>query len=602
MKKAMKTRNIILRNSAIWLTVCVLLPVIAACDRTELSGNGKKTEVRFSVGAADSWGAETLTRSATDEPRIIETVSIPVENNWILEASLIEDVTPPTRALESLADGAIVRIVAYNQVTGEITENEYTYQLASGTLIGGSMMLEENVYYRFTAYSYNSPAPIILPYTADTEAEVSFSPYIDDVSTNDLILGSTTALINSVNNAISIPSLGHRFSRVKYSIGPITGDPATINVSSASLTSNYQAILTKSTGDIDPGELTDAQQVKKTEDANPYRIVYTGQSNPTLRVSGSIAQSGQSTISFTNMAVYFNAELEPSHSYILQINFKQGVRWAMSNVYWEKTGATTGYLTFKPNGYTGADAEDAKYYQGVYFKWGSLVGMSPAATNYNGSTIVYVPTYSQGPPVSHTWASGAASTLGLSNYTDIPYDNTGGTANDRSLTYLTDNPRWRVRVGDICAYISATTSDPDIKDQYRMPTSVEFGRKRPDGAAHSWTLDADLILAIHWVKGNSSFSLVNVPINDTGNAGKFVLNASNNAGFAIHWGYPFTAQGFRSGDGSYGLSYAGQGGYYWSNSPAGQTQASNLVFSGQNLHVNRIDPRTRGCAVRCIKK
>jgi hypothetical protein len=93
---------------ALALTACVWLTALASCDRLgEGSSEGVKTAVHFSAGDLEPWGAETELRGASDAPRLVETASVKLEGNWVLEAELIEEPVPPTRAY--LNAGATVR-------------------------------------------------------------------------------------------------------------------------------------------------------------------------------------------------------------------------------------------------------------------------------------------------------------------------------------------------------------------------------------------------------------------------------------------------------------------------------------------------------------
>jgi hypothetical protein len=107
------------------------------------------------------------------------------------------------------------------------------------------------------------------------------------------------------------------------------------------------------------------------------------------------------------------------------------------------TGTNTGYLTFKPAGYKGTE----NYYQGVFFKWGSLVGVSPVGGNYvagnvsTTGTTLYVPAYNSSSARSSTWeattgyAMGWTSSWAASSY-NIPYVNASFTGS-RVSNYLT---------------------------------------------------------------------------------------------------------------------------------------------------------------------
>jgi hypothetical protein len=155
-------------------------------------------------------------------------------------------------------------------------------------------------------------------------------------------------------------------------------------------------------------------------------------------------------------------------------------RWAGSNIYWDKEKKC---LTFDPAGTT-----THQYYQGVFFKWGSLVGISPALTNestgWSDDVMVYVPTYDPATPTTTTWASGKASETiaGYRGYESIlpatPSDELGS-YND----YIPND--WSHNTGDICQFLGKT--NPALKG-YRMPRDDEFG------TYEEWYMD----LTLNW--------------------------------------------------------------------------------------------------------
>jgi hypothetical protein len=169
----MKTEKIELNCRLILPTLlCMLLPALTACDGLiDGLGNKKKTAVAFSLSDVAPWGAETLLRGASETPRVVETTRVPLPDNWVLEASLVEEPVAPTRA-SNLTTNAIVHIIARKVADGTIKEANYKSD-GSGNLVpgtDGSMELEDGISYYFTAYSYNKPlddAPVT-PYTAGT--------------------------------------------------------------------------------------------------------------------------------------------------------------------------------------------------------------------------------------------------------------------------------------------------------------------------------------------------------------------------------------------------------------------------------------------------
>jgi hypothetical protein len=71
-------------------------------------------------------------------------------------------------------------------------------------------------------------------------------------------------------------------------------------------------------------------------------------------------------------------------------------RWAGSNIYWDET---TEKLAFEQNPYEMGKST----YQGVFFQWGSLTGISPVGTDWSGSIPIY--SNSSGQSTSATWSS-----------------------------------------------------------------------------------------------------------------------------------------------------------------------------------------------------
>jgi hypothetical protein len=266
------------------------------------------------------------------------------------------------------------------------------------------------------------------------------------------------------------------------------------------------------------------------------------------------------------------------------MNIKKGIAWAGSNIYWN---STQGGLTFEKYGYTG----EKKNYQGVFFKWGSLVGISPAQTLspftatmqdsiyggtdgdsdgtpvyvYNGTQWIQtnVATASHNSLTSGGFTALVDNRMGSNVWTCIPYVNDNISA-DRFLNHLqtlTDNK------GDICQYLG--TIDSNL-DGYRMPVSNEF------------EAEAD------WKRGNL--------VAGTGDVyGATPINSGH-----THSGIMFPASGYR--DMSSGrLVNIGTYGEYWSGSSAGSTEyAYRLVFYGYQLAPGNSNYRTYGHPVRCV--
>jgi hypothetical protein len=173
-------------------------------------------------------------------------------------------------------------------------------------------------------------------------------------------------------------------------------------------------------------------------------------------------------------SIFIPAEkFEKEKSYTLFITLKElatSKKFAGSNIFWDGSK-----LTFYPHG-----ENDYTKYQGVYFKWGSLIGISPAGadeslfssgTTANGGKDDGTPIYLKvngvwvKTNVAYATAQGWFSGSG-SGWSDIPYqDNTAINTTNTDAHSLLVNPDFEHYKGDICNYINPA---------YRMPTMDEL--------------------------------------------------------------------------------------------------------------------------------
>ncbi|MDR1884401.1 MAG: hypothetical protein LBR26_16725, partial [Prevotella sp.] len=183
--------------------------------------------------------------------------------------------------------------------------------------------------------------------------------------------------------------------------------------------------------------------------------------------------------------------------------------WAASNIYFKPDvdGGAVGSLTFAESK-AGGTIGKKEGYQGVYFKWGSLIGVSAAAddsdfenTDYlfipdittgkyykvavgdvGGSNIRAVKDFRESSAVTALggWnGSGGSATWGVIPYvadSDIP-DVTDNRYNSL-LTDYSSSLRTSYK-GDICRYLSVTKSTSGSglsgKNNWKMPVSYMFG-------------------------------------------------------------------------------------------------------------------------------
>ncbi|GHV05174.1 hypothetical protein FACS189416_4520 [Bacteroidia bacterium] len=243
------------------------------------------------------------------------------------------------------------------------------------------------------------------------------------------------------------------------------------------------------------------------------------------------------------------------------------LHWAGSNIYWD--GAK---LTF-------ADSDDKskEQYQGVFFKWGSLVGMSSAGTNAAWPRITYYPT---NPGVDDGWTSDPTK---YATYANIPY------INDAPAPYGLDNPYLttitndaatgadtiKALKGDICVYLTKVGAAPKGK-RWRMPTIAEFNAED------------------HYTKSGGFTQIFNQ--NEDGTTPISSGWRRNN----LNTPY-FPASGFRVGATGV-LNTPGTGGDYWSSSPNSVSYGYNLYFTSGSLNVVWVGGGAvmYGFTVRCV--
>ncbi|MDR2683668.1 MAG: hypothetical protein LBB64_07355, partial [Dysgonamonadaceae bacterium] len=79
----MKAKNYLL---GLLLPVCGMTYVWSSCDK-EIEEPGKQVSVRFSLQTSP-FGSETSVRSGSVGDRVLETVEIPAENNWVVSVGL----------------------------------------------------------------------------------------------------------------------------------------------------------------------------------------------------------------------------------------------------------------------------------------------------------------------------------------------------------------------------------------------------------------------------------------------------------------------------------------------------------------------------------
>jgi uncharacterized protein (TIGR02145 family) len=249
--------------------------------------------------------------------------------------------------------------------------------------------------------------------------------------------------------------------------------------------------------------------------------------------------------------------------------------FAGSNIYWDGSK-----LTFASAGTT-----SKQFYQGVFFKWGSLVGISPAAQgsgtdgrSWSGAETIYRTTAYNGPATGSgtkpTWKSAVAASTVYSTYAAIPYESDGFSSYGESQDHLnytsTKTSKWSAYKGDICRYLGEIGAAPS---GYRMPRDEEFVS---GGFTTGGTFSPDYIGTADGQKDFSSKAW-----------------GRNSAGLY------FPASGCRYDSGS--LNYVADDGRYWSSSAYNTTKGLSLFFQTKGVYPSDNRDRQFAHSVRCVK-
>jgi hypothetical protein len=500
--------------------------------------------VNFSLGDIDYKGDETVTRGYSE---VEETARVPLGDGVFMFATLEEDLEAPTRAGVALEDGVKVRIVAYNETTSAETSMEYTV-MGGALTTNTAMTIETGNTYTFVAYSYNSTISPTYPATTITEAP-----------TKDLLWGSVSKPITPTDNSVYI-TMNHVFTQIKMKATTtnVSAQPVIKGLTGVTVTPGNAVDLTIKTGAVAPNG-ADTQTVSTWNDMNTTTVVsdpilvYTGTANPIYVNISSVTIDGY--LAFTGIQAAFKKALTAGYSYTLVVNFKKTI-WAKSNIYWEWNDdadhAQGGYMTFdtQENGHQG--------YQGLLFRWGSLVGLSPALpAAFSSNVPVYKPDASE----ESGWTVSSYSSWG-----SVPYLSSGEINANQYASFL----------GDVCQYIGIT--NPTLSG-YRLPTMSEFGNSG-------------------WVMYNAGSANLNMA-NELGTAD--LLSAENNGSYCCHsaMGVTLPTPGHRD-YGTGGLFNVNYYGNYWSSDSKSNT-AGKLLFRYGGVTTGEYSYRTWAYAVRCVR-
>jgi hypothetical protein len=476
---------------------------LVSCEKEALNG---EATIHFTLSDS-AYGSDEV-RSTGHMRMEPETVVVPVEGDLHAYATLEEDTESPLRAPgdATLDVGTRVLIVVYDNSDAYMNSCEYEVTTTGGAIepVGATTGLTLTTgNYKFVAYSFNTTS--VPGYAASI---TDGAPYSPNGNASDPLWGISGPHSITAGGTYNISiAMKHQFSRValKATTDGMDAPVPTISDMEAVLLGYKASEVTALTGALTKGAAEEQTitfptfSAATTVTSDACMVYAGGESTTSIKITS--ATIGGTTR--TGLVARFGKQLEPGKSYTLRVSFKK-LRWARSNIYWDSQK-----LTFVP---AGTD-KSKEMYQGVFFKWGSLVGISPGP-RFNGnfgyinvSVPLYMPVVKDDLSTS-TWIAttstavmadvnaaytayrGTPTTVLNNNYTtwnliteavlatDIPCLDPSYVATDvsRSNTYAIDEARNTMEMyqsfrGDICQYISKTQT---ALKGYRLPTAYEY--------------------------------------------------------------------------------------------------------------------------------
>jgi hypothetical protein len=279
--------------------------------------------------------------------------------------------------------------------------------------------------------------------------------------------------------------------------------------------------------------------------------------------------------------------------------------WAASNIYFRPDIAdgVVGSLTFAKSDQTKSG------YQGLHFKWGSLIGVAayPTGEYNNNDTYLYIPDVNTGKyykvhagAVSAIYDSGMddmdkavrtyakeggghdGSWNSILSATDTDLGGSVATGRDKSpLTDASGQPLYSPYKGDICKFLSDKSASK-LNRSWMMPISNDF--------------DGNYTKSPSW---NNTVTATATPENGT----NVIPDAYYKYTTASYEEVTFPASGYRYNDVG-ALGAINRNGYYWGSSVNGTSSAYSLFFFDDDDDLNPARPnddRAWGRSVRCVQ-
>jgi hypothetical protein len=519
-----------------------LIGFLSACEKDLPGKSGGKVAIIFSIGGTAS---EAPRGFGLREPERSE-VEIENEENYFLSATLTPD-EEGLRAVttSALIEGQKVHLEAYYTSSGALAGEADYHANSAGQLVldDPDSPLEVDPAdgpFDFSAYSYYK--------STSTLSLTGIDPRTDDLIWGNVTNQPITA--TEAGRTVSF-NLKHKFVkvRVKISVSKIAGATIT-DIGTVKIESQKTVDLTVKDGaladNVDVGALDVSSSLATTDNITLTSDYYVFHPSPTkVTISSIKIKVGSVETTYSTLFATFTQGVTAGGSYTLAVDLEK-FGFAHSNIYWDGER-----LTFDKSGVV----PDSKYFQGVFFRWGSLVGISPVGDDA-ASMTAYIPNISTG-----TWDGTKTISASFGSWNNILYPTEEGAAvYGSSENYLYDHDNFSSYQGDICKFLTGGA--------WRIPNSSELsGSYSP------------------FISGNISSNAAGTGSITAGYTGSFATNVVF-----------FPASGYHDFFNGVPGDYVGERTYYWSGS-----RYMDLALAISNPHLSVAVPRKEGCSIRCIK-
>jgi hypothetical protein len=365
------------------------LPVFllfSACDQLVPPSGGNGVDIPVKIRAVSIAGGaqnETITRAGGEKRIVGEPIVQDLGDGMLAEITVEEDLSAlradPTPEPLGSVSSVKFRVIAVSSDDKVYSYADYT--TGSGTIAkvdnGTELHVLSGGSYYFVCISYNNSNLPPAPELNATLGNVSVT-----AGSNDLLYQTFTpaeAIPTSGEVNLSFTNLTHQLARVQLTLEVAAGKTITSVPGSISLDAPTSGDFNLADGAFSNGlgttVFTGWPASPNSTTVESGKITFIPKTNYTLTIpAGALTLDNKSlpTSALSISSDKFN--FVANGSYTLSITLKEVSRsnkFAGSNIYWNGSK-----LTFDDHG----DYTNTKY-QGVYFKWGSLIGVSPAQTS-----------------------------------------------------------------------------------------------------------------------------------------------------------------------------------------------------------------------------